>query len=132
MWILTRTLPIFARTLRDHLLCKVTDGSDMISVELCARPHALANENEIASTTALLRQFDRPIDLVLAGAGRHAAAALHHAISNGFNALLLTSLDLSHCCITNKHVGTLCTAVRGCRMLERMSLEVCVSHMNES
>ena len=48
--------------------------------------------------------------------------AVRHALSNGFNASLLRSLDLSRSCLTDKHVSVLCATLQGCILLERLSL----------
>ena len=62
------------------------------------------------------------VDLLLAGSGRYAAAAVQHALDYGLCAMLVRSLDLSSCCLRDRHVGRLCAAVRHCSMLERLSL----------
>ena len=62
------------------------------------------------------------VDLLLAGSGTYAAAAVQHALGGGFCPLLLRNLDLSSCCLGDRHVGALCAALRCCSMLERLSL----------
>ena len=43
-------------------------------------------------------------------------------LCSGFDSLLLRTLDLSRCCLANRHAGELCAALRGCRSLECLCL----------
>jgi hypothetical protein len=89
------------RSTRSHLLCGASaDTTGGLGVELCARPLAFASQDSIGSATSLLRRVQRPVDLILAGAGRHSAASVQHAMTAGFNPHLLRSLDLSRSCLS--------------------------------
>ena len=104
------------------------DGrEDVPPILLRAGPRVFAEAEGASQATRCLRRLERPIDLVLAGSGRHCGAALRHALSNGFNPLLLRTLDVSRSCLPDKEIGTLCAAVRACTLLERLSLGECAS-----
>ena len=65
-----------------QLLCQVpTVGNEVPNVMLVARPHAFASEKAAEMATPLLRRLERPIDLVLAGSGRHCGKAGHFLAS---------------------------------------------------
>ena len=102
--------------IRSQLLCIA--GSDAVpAAEMFALPDAFVDPQILR-----LGHFERPLILSLAHGGRHGAAAVQQSITHGFNPLLLRGLDLSSSCLTDAEVGSLCIALRGCALLEHLSL----------
>ena len=61
-----------------QLLCQVPSvGDELPNVMLVARPHFFASEKAADMATPLLRRLERPVDLLLAGSGRHCGKAGH-------------------------------------------------------